>query len=163
MLVCQNLLLPRINTQNRAELTNDRVLVGVRLDLHAAGLSVLHQPRPSAALDTRQRSVELLFEGVEAAVAVVDGCGQLSGRGLTAALVGRRQVLPEQRVVDVATAVEVDQRLQGNLCLDVFLLLGFGDLLAKVVEGGYVGVVVVLVVELHDLAGDGGFERAVVV
>ena len=63
----------------------------------------------------------------------------------------------------MAAAVEVDQGLQGDLRLDVFFLLGFGDLLAEVVEGGYVGVVVVLVVQLHDLAGDGGFERAVVV
>jgi hypothetical protein len=44
-------------------------------------------------------------------------------------------------------------------------LLGgsFGDLLAEVVEGSNVGVVVVLVVELHDLAGDGGLERAIVI
>jgi hypothetical protein len=42
-------------------------------------------------------------------------------------------------------------------------LLGFGDLLAEVVEGCDVCVVVVLVVEFHDLARDGGLERAVVV
>jgi hypothetical protein len=42
-------------------------------------------------------------------------------------------------------------------------LLGLGDLLAEVVERGYVGVVVVLVVQFHDLAGDGGFKRAVVI
>ena len=59
--------------------------------------------------------------------------------------------------------MEVDQRLQGNLSLDVILGLGFGDLLAEVVVRGYVGVVVVLVVELHDLARDGGLEGAIVV
>lgn len=63
----------------------------------------------------------------------------------------------------MTAAVEVDQRLQRNLCLDVFLLLSLGDLLAEVVERGYVGVVVVLVVQFHDLAGDGGLERAIVV
>jgi len=63
----------------------------------------------------------------------------------------------------VAAAVEVDEGLEGDLLLDVLFLLCFGHLLAEVVEGGYVGVVVVFVVELHDFAGDGGFEGAVVV
>jgi hypothetical protein len=66
-------------------------------------------------------------------------------------------------VVDVATTVEVNQRLQSNLSLDVVLGLSFSDLLAEVVVRSYVCVVVVLVVELHDLARDGGFEGAIVV
>ena len=66
-------------------------------------------------------------------------------------------------MVDVATTVEVNHRLQGNLSLDVILGLGFGDLLAEVVVRGYVCVVVVLVVKLHDLARNGGLEGAIVV
>ena len=59
--------------------------------------------------------------------------------------------------------MEVDERLQRNLSPDVLLLLGLLDLLAEVVERGYVGVVVVLVVQFHDFARDVGFERAIVV
>ena len=66
-------------------------------------------------------------------------------------------------MIDVAAAVEVDERLQGDLGLDVLFLSCFGQLLCEVVEGGYVGLVVLAVVELHDLAGDGGFEGAIVV
>jgi len=66
-------VLPGVNTQNRTELTDDGVLVGIRPDLDSSSLRVLDQPRPAAALDTRKRSVELLLEGIKAAVAVVDG------------------------------------------------------------------------------------------
>ena len=61
------------------------------------------------------------------------------------------------------TTVEVDERLLGDLGLDVTLVLGFLELLDGGVVGGDIGVVVLGVVELHDLAADGGLERAVVV
>jgi hypothetical protein len=156
-------MLPRINSQNRPELSHYRVLVRIRPNLDTSRLSVLDQPRPATALDARERRVELLLECVEAAVAVVDGLAQRTCWGLAAALAGGRQVLPEQRVVEVAAAVEVDQGLQGDLGGNVLLLLGFGDLLAEVVERGYVRVVVVLVMQLHDLTRDGGLESAIVV
>jgi hypothetical protein len=156
-------MLPSINTQNRPELPHHRVLVRIRPDLHTARLRILNQPRPPTALNARQRGVELLLERVQAAVAVVNRLAQGARRGLAAALAGGRQILPEQGVVEMAAAVEVDERLERDLRGDVLLLLGLGDLLAEVVERGYVGVVVVLVVEFHDFAGDGGLEGAVVV
>jgi hypothetical protein len=156
-------MLPSIDSQNRSELSYHRVLVRIRPNLHASRLCILDQPRPTTALDACKRRVEFLLERVEAAVAVVDGLAECACRGLAAALAGGRQVLPEQRVVEVAAAVEVDEGLQGDLCGNVLLLLGFGDLLAEVVERGYVRVVVVLVVQFHDLARDGGLEGAIVV
>lgn len=63
----------------------------------------------------------------------------------------------------MAAAVEVDQRLQGDLRRDVRGGLGGGELFREGVERGDVGLVVLAVVELHDLSGDGGFERAVVI
>jgi hypothetical protein len=66
-------VLPRINTQNRTELANDGVLVGICLDLDSASLRVLDQPSPTTSLDARECRVELVLEGVEATVAVVDG------------------------------------------------------------------------------------------
>ena len=156
-------VLPGVDAQNGPELAHDRVLVRVRLDLDAAGLGVLHQPCPAATLDAGQGSVELALECVQASVALVDGAGELAGRRLAAALGGGREVFPEEGVVDVAAAVEVDQGLQSDLGLDVVLGLCLGDLLAEVVVRCHVGVVVVLVVELHDLATDGGLKSAIVV
>lgn len=61
------------------------------------------------------------------------------------------------------TTVEVDERLLCDLSLDVTLMLGLLQLLDGGVVGGDIGVVVLGVVELHDLAADGGLESAVVV
>lgn len=144
--LCEDLLLPRVDTENGTELANHRVLVGICLDLDAASLRVLYQPCPSTALDTCERGVELLLESVKAAIVGVDGSCESARWWLTTTLVGGREVLPEESVVDVATTVKVDEGLQGNLSLDILLLLGLGDLLAEVVERGHVGVVVVLVV-----------------
>lgn len=156
-------VLPCIHTKDRPELSHDRVLVRVRLNAHAARLGVLDQPRPSTTLNASQGNVELFLEGIQATIALVDGARKLAGRRLAAALRGWRKVLPEEGVVDVTAAVEVDEGLQGDLGLDVVLGFGLGDLLAEVVVGGYVGVVVVLVVEFHDLAADGRLEGAVVI
>jgi hypothetical protein len=73
------------------------------------------------------------------------------------------QVLPEKGVIDVTTPMEIDQRLQRNLSLDILILLSGGELLRCGVEAVDVGLVVVLVVELHDLTGDGRLERAIVI
>ena len=59
--------------------------------------------------------------------------------------------------------MEVNQRLLSDLGLDVALVLGLLELLDGGVVGGDVGVVVLGVVQLHDLAADSGLERAVVV
>ncbi len=66
-------------------------------------------------------------------------------------------------MIEVASPVEIDQWLQSDLSGDVGLRLSGGHLLGSVVEGVDVRVVMVLVVELHDFAGDGGFEGAVVI
>jgi hypothetical protein len=65
-------VLPGINTKNGTELADHRVLVGICLDADVARLHVLHQPRPSGALDTCQRGVELALQLIERAVRVVD-------------------------------------------------------------------------------------------
>jgi hypothetical protein len=42
-------------------------------------------------------------------------------------------------------------------------VLGLLELLNSVVVVGHIGVVVVLVVQLHDLSGDGGLKSAIIV
>ncbi len=70
---------------------------------------------------------------------------------LTAALGLRREVLPEERVVDVAAAVE----LEGGLELDLLLgCCGFGVCLLGSVEAVHVCLVMLAVVQLHYLARD---------
>jgi hypothetical protein len=68
----------------------------------------------------------------------------LSGRLSTPTLLARRQILPEESVVDMATPVEVDQGLQSNLGLDILLLFCSSELLRGRVEAVDVGLVVVL-------------------
>lgn len=63
----------------------------------------------------------------------------------------------------MTTAVEVEQRGLGSSSLGVALSLSFGKGLDGSVEAVDIGLVVLGVVELHDLAGDVGLERAVVV
>lgn len=78
-------------------------------------------------------------------------------------LVGRRQVLPEQSVVDVSTAVEVEEGSDAGGLGRVALRLGLGEGLEGAVEAVDVGLVVLGVVQLHDLAGNVRLECAVVV
>jgi hypothetical protein len=63
----------------------------------------------------------------------------------------------------VRTSVEIDERLLCNLSLDITLRLNFLHLLLCSVVGVDVCAVVFVVMQLHDLAGDGWFERAIVV
>lgn len=63
----------------------------------------------------------------------------------------------------MTTSVEVDQWLQSYLCGDILLGLGGLELLGGSVVAGDIGLVVLGVVELHDLARDGRLECAIVV
>ena len=73
------------------------------------------------------------------------------------------QVLPEEGVVEMTTAVEVEQRGLGSSRSVVVLGLGVADGLDSSVVSGDVGLVVLGVVQLHDLARDVGLERAIVI
>lgn len=63
----------------------------------------------------------------------------------------------------MATTVEVDGRLEGNLGGDIVLGLSLLDLLNSSIVVVDVGVVMALVVKLHDLAGDRGFQGTIIV
>lgn len=85
-------------------------------------------------------------------------------RWLTATiLVGGCQVLPEQSVVDVPTAVEVEEGRDAGGLGRVALGLGLAKGLESAVEAVHVGLVVLGVVQLHDLARDVRLECAVVI
>lgn len=63
----------------------------------------------------------------------------------------------------MTTAVEVDQRLQRNLGTNVLLSFRSLELFGCGIVAVDVGLVVVLVVKLHDLARDGGLQGAIVI
>jgi len=139
----------------------ERVLVRRRDYLEALRCRVQAEPAPPRALDAEGRGIELLLEGIEATKVAVDGLleGPILEDAAVAALGGgRREVLPEERVVDVATAIE----LEGGLESDA--LLGSGSLgvgLLGSVEGVDVGLVVLSMVKGHDLLGDVRLESIV--
>lgn len=63
----------------------------------------------------------------------------------------------------MSTTMEVDQWLKSDLCGDILLGLGRLELFGCCIEAVDICLVVVLVVELHNLAGDGGLKSAKVV
>ena len=153
-------MLPRIDSQQRNILPNDRILIRVRSHFHRTRLRILDQPRPPTALNPRQFCIHHLLQPIESPIRVVD-CGRETARGASPAAGFRgREVLPEKGVIEVAAAVEVDEGLQGD-----FLSGGGGgvEFLGGGVVAVYVGLVVLRVVELHYLPGDGGFEGGVVI
>jgi hypothetical protein len=84
--------------------------------------------------------------------------------GLTAAVLARRRkVLPEQAMVGVATAVEVEQGRNRGRLGEVALVLGLGNRVECAVEAVDVCLVVLRVVQLHDLARDVRLEGGVVI
>lgn len=166
-------MLPGVNAEQRNELANDRVLVlkemlvphhnngipnsriltyRVSPDTNLAGGGVLDEPSPSASLDASQSSVHLVLEFAEAAVGRVDSLSQRAGWGVTTTSALGSEVLPEEAVVQVTTTVKVDGRLKSNLGGNVVLSLSLLELLDGGIVAVDIGLVVLRVVELHDLA-----------
>ena len=162
-------------------------LVRTRGDLQFAGLLVISEPAPARALNkyqivvvvicilftvTREKcsmncyldchggGTELSFHVLEAAKVSVDGIGQSPG-GLPGP--ARAQVLPEDGVVEVAAAIELDGALEADGRGHVALGRGLGELLLGHVEVVDVGGVVLAVVQLHDLGADDRLQRIVIV
>lgn len=182
-------VLPGVNAHEWLQVASDGVLVGTGDDAESARSLILDEPGPARALNAGEGSVGLLLEVVEGAEVLVNG--SLTGfyiisltayhkpryfRGrrkityqelalglTTTTLAVGGEVLPEERVVDVATAVEVDERCLGSGSLGVALGLGLSEGLDCGVEAVDVGLVVLGVVELHDLARDVRLESAIIV
>ena len=200
-------VLPGVDAQQGDQVAGDGVLVGAGDQAQGAGLLVLGDPGPAAALDAGEGGVCLLHEGGEGAEVAVDrflwarwhvsllllwrschtlGCPrraaqvprsraiqdylylvstylELSFWLTTTVLVGGCQVLPEQSVVDVSTAVEVEEGRECGGLGRVALGYGIAKGLESAVEAVDVGLVVLGVVQLHDLARDVRLECAIVV
>lgn len=174
-------MFPHVNADDGHLSADNGILVLGRDDAQAAVTAGrLDEPSPARTLDAHQgrrecsgqasqtpkRRLDLLHEGGRRAIGVL---------GVFA--VGGSKRLPEEGMVDVASAVELDHVLQRNLVGDV----GVGDGLGVVAEGGVeicdVGLVlslrlvkgsrarwsrsisyVFVMMESHDLGGDVRFE-----
>ena len=156
-------MLPSIDTQERFELSDDRVLIRIRPHLKSSGLGILHQPSPSAPLYARQFRVHDFLQSIKSSVCLIDGLAQLSAWGLSSTGRLGGEVLPEEGMIDVAAAVEVDERLEGNLGGGGFGRGGRGKLLGSGVVRIHIGLVMFGVMKFHDLAGDGGLEGAIII
>lgn len=115
-------MLPHVDAKDGHLAVNNGVLVLGSDDAQA--VRILDQPAPAAALKTEKSLAKRSLEVAEAA----PGLGDLSnerrgGSGVGLGGAHRREVLPEERVVDVAAAVELDGALKSNLAGNV----GGGD------------------------------------
>jgi hypothetical protein len=138
----------------------------VRHDFHFA-FAVSRQPDPSAAELAYTGGVEFFLESLEVAKGLLDYVGD--GAGGIASAMGLHDV-PEHGVVDVAAAIVADGAADvfGNgvqVADQIFgaFLVQFGMLVERRVQVLDVGGVVHVVMQVHRLFVDGGFERRVVI
>lgn len=153
-------MLPHVHAKDRNQRLRDRILILGGHDIQLPVRSVGHEPSPSTTLDTEQGGLEGLDELLRGPPPRDNGLLERR-RGIVERRLRharRRQVLPEKRVVDVPAAVELDLLLQGDKLRHVVGLDGLGLRGQGGVEVGDVGLVVLLVVQLHDLPGDDRFE-----
>lgn len=150
-------MLPHVNAKYRHILSRDRILILCGGNVETAlGSASADEPAPAAALDTEKSGTECLLEGVLGSP-TGDNCflerRSSSGQVVTWSS-GRGEVLPEEGVVDVTAAVEANLLLQGDQGRDVICLSRSNLGRESGVQVIDVGLVVLLVVQLHDLLGD---------
>merc|ERR1719422_1463919 len=138
----------------------ERVLVGTRGDLQLPGGLIVPQPAPSGALNCNSAGRQLLLHGGNTSK-VADNCSLKISLRLSRA--SRAKVLPEDGVVEVAATVELKSSMQPNNRRNVVLGHSIRQLLLDHVEVVHVGLVVLAVVDLHNLGGDHWLQSVVVV
>lgn len=151
-------MLPHVNSDDGNLAANDGILVLGGDNPQTVG--ILNEPTPTTALDAKKCLVKRSLETVDASPRLVDGFDEAWGTvGIRIRGGGGGQILPEERVVDVAAAVEPDGCLEGDLLRDVVGRHGSRVGLERVVQVIDVGLVMLAVVQLHDLRRDARLER----
>ena len=154
-------MLPRGDRQQRhGALPMVALMVVDLLDDDPAARGIPGSERPSRTLNRGGRLGHVALEALEAAEVGGELGGHLTGR-LTSAV--GRQVLPEQRVQHVARQVEGQVLLQLADRTEVVAGAGVGQLLESGIRSLHVRGVVLVVMQLHDLAADMRLQPAVVV
>jgi hypothetical protein len=136
-------MLPHINTEDwNLNSSDDGILVFRRYNPEtAAFIFEFDEPTPSAALNTKQSCVELLLERFQVSESLNDGCRKLGrGRWIGFCRFGRSKILPEERMVDMAAAIEFDSWLELNLCRNIVAFLSSNQCFQSVVEVSYISL-----------------------
>lgn len=147
-------MFPGVNGNQWGVLTTNGVLVSSLDNLNGTVLVVLNDPGPTGTLDAGQARVGEGDQLVKGAVLSDDSLGESTGWQFTTTLLVWGQVLPEQVVVSETTTVEVDGFLQLNGLQDITSVGGLGMLFKSSVVTVDVSLMVLLVVQLVDLARD---------
>jgi len=155
-------MLPDINA-NDGIVRQEGVLIAGCSYLKLLGARVNAEPAPTRTLYRSRSRIELRLEIVKATESLNDGDLEraiLENTAFSALGCRRSEVFPEERMVDVATTVELQRLLQCNP-----LLRGLGLSIRSFggVEGINIGLMMLRVMKRHDLPADVGFERIVVV
>lgn len=172
-------MLPGVNTEQWTPPSNYSILIRIRANIQLLSHGIPHEPGPSAALDTGKLGIELGREVLCRCELCLDGFlnavnsmrhspysdpyGEFSLRFVSSTTTLGRKILPEQRVIDVSTAVKVNQRLEGHGTSGITSSLGSFELLAGSIEAGDVRCVVFAVVQFHDPPRDGGLQGGIVI
>lgn len=151
-------MLPHVNSDDGNLAANDGILVLGGDNPQTVG--ILNEPTPTTAVDAKKSPVKSSLETVDTSPRLVDGFDEAWGAvGVHIRRGGGGQVFPEERMVDVAAAVEPDSCLEGDLLGDVVGRRGSRVGLEGVVQVIDVGLVMLAVVQLHDLRRDTRLER----
>lgn len=135
------------------------ILVGTGGNLYFASFTVVAQPAPAGTLNGHCGGGQFLLEILEAAERRVQCIRQLFG----AIGFGWRQILPENGMIEMTTAIETNTILQCNhfrcvILAERLLQLGFGR-----IEIGHIGLMMFQVMQFHDFTANDRFEGAVII
>jgi len=150
-------VLPNINA-NDGDMAQERILVSSGCNLKPLGFRVVSQPSPAGSLDGSGSGVELFNERIQSAKVTIDSLLERAGSELSTSSGHRSEIFPEQGVVDVATTVKLESTKESNAFLG--RLRGVERGLCSI-QAVHVGLVVLLVVESHDLLADVGLKGIV--
>lgn len=107
-----------------------------RGETYLLGGRVVTQPGPSGTLDSESGRVDSLLQSIESTKVLVDPVSEGSrGRELSSSSRSGREVLPEERVVDVSSTVELDGGLESDRLLDVLGLNRSREFLGSLSKG----------------------------
>src|SRR5699024_10687247 len=112
------------------------------------------EPAPTRALDTGGRGLKCGLELLNATKFTFNSFLQVTVADVTTAFFMRCKVLPEETVVDVTTAIELDLVLELDLLGEIASSRCIGELFLSFVQTFDVGSVVLVVMQRHDLLGD---------
>jgi len=133
--------------------------------LEQARVFIVEQPTPAGALEGSRVLVEVQLEGLNGAPLAVEEISELGahvGDGTTTVLNGG-EGLPEELVVQVATAIEFNGVGEGDVLLHVSGCEGFGSLHLQFVVVVDISSVMLAVMELHQVTTDDGLKGSQVV